>query len=105
MKEERVMLQFKAGVAFCKRIESAAGIKGISRNAWIVAAAQSLLDREEPLHCQTSASELFAKKKTLTCRVSPRIKTRIDQACQGKIDRTIWLLDACLSKLTTEEKK
>ena len=105
MKEKRVMLQFKAGVAFCKRIAEAAEAKGVSRNAWVVAAAQHLLKQENPTRCETSASELFAQKKTLTCRVAPRIKTRIDQACQGKIDRTIWLLDACLSKLTTEEKK
>lgn len=98
--EEKVPVQFRIGSSLLERIDHAVANSGYSRNAWVTQAVEHLLETGAPAPYRITAEALLANKYTLMVRLDPFVVELIDEVCEDKgMPRTVWMLDACLSKL------
>lgn len=98
-----IPVQFKLGEGIADRIDSVVP-PDQSRNAWMVEAVEEMLALDEPVPTLITADELLSSKKTLMVRLPQYTVDVIDSVCEDRnIKRTVWLLDAMLSKISDYE--
>jgi len=98
--ETKQMLQFKLGTPLLKLIDKHRSILHLSRNKWVTEAIVSLIENGDPTPCRITAESLFLNKATVLLRVSPLIfALATDCSKERHVTRTVWVTDACLSKL------
>lgn len=106
-KEPRHHVQFRIGYSLYQQIQKFADInyECNSKNEWIVDAVQSQLQRGYPLKIKTSAIEIMHDRVTQMVRLDPTTLDQINNFCIKKdMSRTVWMIDACLSKIAEEKK-
>lgn len=93
-------VQFRLGEALLSRVDHAARVAELSRNQWLVDAIQELLDSGKPRPYRFTARQLLKDKITTMVRVDGLTLELMDEQCDdANIARTVFLLDACLTKL------
>lgn len=98
--EKKVPVQFRIGAKLLSKVDNAVEKSGQSRNAWVTDAVEVLLESGVPLPLRITAEELLANKYTLMVRLDPFVVETVDELCEEKeMPRTVWMLDACMSKL------
>lgn len=100
IKSNKTLMQFKVGVDLCNKIESSATKRGVSRNIWITNAIENQIKHDQTLPILLTASTILYKKKTVSVWVSLELLEKINKSYHK--NRTIWLLDACISELARE---
>lgn len=106
--EPRFHVQFKVGFALYKTIQKFSDInEGCnSKNEWIVEAVQSQLKRGYSLKIKTSAVDILHDKVTQMVRLNPTTLDQVNNFCTEKdMSRTVWMIDACLSKIAEEKRQ
>ena len=94
-------IQFRIGKLLLERIDKQAKKENKSRNEWIKQAALTLADSENEKPLRITASELLCNRRVLTIRLEPYLVELMDILCEEKKQtRTVWLLNACMSKLS-----
>lgn len=97
-------VQFRMGAELFNLVCNAADEAEISRNRWITKAINELIDCEEPEPLPITARDLLCDKVTVMVRVDEGTLVRMNDECERiAMSRTVFLLDACLSKLSREE--
>lgn len=98
---ERTFVQFRVGVRFLRRIDQAVREDETDRTAWIADAANTLLRDNAPSPTLITASELLAQKKWVAVRIPTEVFKEINAQCREReYPRTLWLMDACINKLS-----
>ncbi len=97
---EKIPVQFKIGRPLLSLINYHSEKQNVSRNLWIASAVFSLLREEKAQPLAITAEELLSNKTIIQVRLDREILSLVDEICEQKnIPRTIFVLDACLSKL------
>lgn len=100
----RYSAQFKIGKVLLAMIDRRRK-PGVSRNRWMEEAVVSYLEKGEATPCKLTAEWLLAEKETVMIRLDPLLLSLVDEQCDEKqIPRTVWLMDACLSKIAGKGK-
>jgi predicted HicB family RNase H-like nuclease len=98
--DDKVSVQLRLGKGLVDRINKAARKAGISRNTWIVEATGRRLAYAQHNRFRTSATELMAQRVAVMIRVPPLAVNMIDEAAaEAKVNRTVWITDACLAAI------
>lgn len=81
-------------------IDARAGELGLSRNAWIVRAAERRMEDDEELEEAVTAEMIAEGKEPMMVRFDPFLIELIDEHAEERgVRRTTWLTDACLAAL------
>jgi len=97
---EKTTLQFRVGRLLFIRIEQARISSDVSRNQWIGIAINQQIYDPDTIQAVTSAEEILNDKIPIVIRVDPLIAELVNEICEDRnVNRTIWLIDACLSLL------
>lgn len=98
--EDKVPVQFRVGTKLLEKVDRAVEASGLSRTAWVADAVNELLETGKALPLRVTAAELLANKYTLMVRLDAFLVAMVDELCgEREMPRTVWLLDACMTKL------
>lgn len=104
-REVRYPVQFRLGRKLLEDIDSIVDYTEESRNEWLMTAIHRYLKRGRPIAHKVTAETILYDKTVLMIRVDAETLDLINEECYGKdLPRTIWLLDACLSRLAEIKK-
>ena len=104
-REQKTLVQFRMGKQMCKRVDKTAKAAGISRNKWLTDAIIQFADLGRPEPLAMTASELLADKVTVPLWLTEDMLEDVDNRCkQANQNRTLWLLDACITQLARGEE-
>ncbi len=102
---ERFAAQFKIGRTVLKKIDGKCQKENVSRNHWMHTAVIQYIERGEAVPYAITAEDLLTRKHTVMLRLDSLTLGLISEYChEKKIPRTVFLLDAFLSRLASERK-
>jgi hypothetical protein len=102
----RYAAQIKLGRGILSRIDYHRQREGVSRNQWIQEAIARHIERGRAIPYRFTAEWLLSRKSNVMMRLDGLTLSLMNEACMDqRIPRTVFLLDALLSRLAEDKKK